>query len=213
MAGTVLAGGWTLAAGPVVVQAQTWTGTTSSDYNTAANWTLPSTVPTGGLTATFTNNAAPTSVNVSATVTPDGFTYTAGAPTYTVTAPSGSASIAFVGAGIVNNSDGAQNLVSSGGGTIQFQNSATAGDATLTTNGGFIQFFDTSSGGTSQIVVNTGGFLVVQKSSGGLSIGSLAGNGGAVAFSSQGGGAATQSLTVGSLNTSATYAGSIQDVS
>src|SRR5262249_31226601 len=76
MAGTVLAGGCTLAAGPAPIQAQTWTGPTS-DYNTAANWT-PNTVPTGGLTATFTNNAAPTSVNVSATVTPGGFTYDAG---------------------------------------------------------------------------------------------------------------------------------------
>ncbi len=212
MAGTVLAGGWTLAAGPVLVQAQTWTGTTSSDYNTATNWTSPSTVPTGGLTATFTNNAAPTSVNVSATVTPGGFTYDAGAPTYTVTAPSIAASIAFVGAGIINNSGNTQNLVSSGGGTIQFEGSATVGNATLTANNGsFIQFFNTSSGGISQIVLNTGGTLAVQKSSGDLSIGSLSGNG-QVLFSNESGGAATQSLTVGSLNTSTTFAGSIQDL-
>ena len=87
---------------PGAAQAQTWTGPTT-DYNTATNWT-PNTIPTGGATAIFTNDAAPTSVNISTTVTPGGFTYNAGAPTYTLTAPSIAASIAFTGAGIVNNS-------------------------------------------------------------------------------------------------------------
>ena len=53
---------------------------------------------------------------------------------------------------------------------------------------------------------------MVQLASGGLSIGSLAGSSGSVLFSSQGGGASTQSLTIGNLNTSTTYGGSISDV-
>jgi autotransporter-associated beta strand protein len=234
-----------------VAHAQTWTGATSSDYNTVANWN-PNTVPSAGTTAIFTNNAAPTSVNISAPVLPDGFTYNPGAPTYTVTVSG--ATLTFFGAGIVNNSGNAQNLIASGAGNIQFANSASAGNATISantagvaaffdtasagtaqitvsdsssgiqflvsssaanatltaTNGASIQFFDTSSGGSSRVVLNSGGILDVITSSGALSIGSLSGNAGRVIFDN-GGGAATQSLTVGSLNTSTTFAGALID--
>ena len=90
---------------------------------------------------------------------------------------------------------------------------STAGNATLTANnGGFIQFFDTSSGGAARVTTNGSGAMVVQLASGGLSIGSLAGSSGSVLFSSQNGGAFTQSLTIGNLNTSTTYGGIISDV-
>jgi len=193
---------------PISARAQTWTGP-GTDYNTAANWT-PNIVPaTPANTATFSGTVAPSSVNISATVTPGGFLFAPGAQSYTVTTASG-AGLAFFGAGIINNSSNAQNLVASNGTAIQFQGASTAGNATLTANNGsFIQFFNTSSGGTAQVTTNGSGAMVVQLGTGGLSIGSLAGSSGSVLFSSQGGGASTQSLTIGNLNTSTTYGGSI----
>ena len=196
---------------PTPARAQTWTGP-GTDYNTAANWT-PNTVPAAPAdTATFSGTVAPSGVNVSATVTAGGFFFAPGAQSYTITTTSG-LGLAFFGAGITNNSSNAQNLVALNGTAIQFQGASTAGNATLTANdGSFIQFLNTSSGGTAQVTTNGSGAMVVQLASGGLSIGSLAGSSGSVLFSSQGGGASTQSLTIGNLNTSTTYGGSISDV-
>jgi autotransporter-associated beta strand protein len=196
---------------PTSARAQTWTGP-GTDYNTAANWT-PNTIPaTLANTGTFSGTVAPSTVNISATVTPGGFLFAPGAQSYTITTTSG-AGLAFLGVGITNNSSNAQNLVASNGTAIQFQGNSTAGNATLTANnGGFIQFFDTSSGGAARVTTNGSGAMVVQLASGGLSIGSLAGSSGSVLFSSQNGGAFTQSLTIGNLNTSTTYGGIISDV-
>ena len=91
---------------PTTARAQTWTGP-GTDYNTAANWT-PNTVPaTPANTATFSGTVAPSTVNVSATVTPDGFFFAPGAQSYTITTTSG-LGLAFFGAGITNNSSNAQ---------------------------------------------------------------------------------------------------------
>jgi autotransporter-associated beta strand protein len=191
---------------PTALYAQTWTGP-GTDYNTATNWST-NTVPIGaGQTATFTNTG-PTSVNLSAGTGLDGFTFNAGAQAYTI--GTSGAFFIFGGAGVTNSSSNVQNFNASGG-VFQFDGSSTAGTSTVYTasNGGEIAFFQTSSGGSAQINLNGAALLGVALSSGGLSIGSLAGTNGDVVFSTLSGGATTQSLTVGSLNTSTTFAGGI----
>jgi autotransporter-associated beta strand protein len=191
---------------PTPLHAQTWTGP-GTDYNTATNWST-TTAPTGaGQIATFTDTG-PTSVNVSANVDLGGFTFNAGAQAYTI--GTSGALVDLLAAGVTNNSSNVQNFNASAG-AFQFAGSSTAGTSTIYTasTGGQIEFFQTSSGGSAQINLSSGALLVVALSSGGLSIGSLAGTGGAVEFSPVSGGATTQSLTVGSLNTSTTFAGAI----
>jgi hypothetical protein len=122
--------------------AQTWQGTTSN-WNTASNWN-PATVPSYGDTATF-GATGRTSVTLSALTQPNAITFSANAPAYTISSTS-NAFLALYGAGITNSSTQVQTLSSSAGGSIQFLNSSSAGNALLTaSNGGFLQFFDTSS--------------------------------------------------------------------
>jgi autotransporter-associated beta strand protein len=196
---------------PTPLHAQTWTGP-GTDYNTATNWST-TTAPTGaGQTATFTDTG-PTSVNVSARVDLGGFTFNAGAQAYTI--GTSGAQVQLSGTGITNSSSNVQNFNTSAG-AFQFSGNATAGTSTIYTasNSGEIEFFNTSSGGNAQINLNGATtVLEVTLSSGGLSIGSLAGTGGYVVFADQEGGATLQSLTVGSLNTSTTFAGTIVDAS
>jgi hypothetical protein len=84
--------------------------------------------------------------------------FTSGAPAYTFTINSGN-SLALNGIGIVDNSGGnAPNF--SVGGTLQFQNAATASDAIITTNsGGLTQFTGNSTGGTAQFTTAAGGVV------------------------------------------------------
>jgi hypothetical protein len=147
---------------PTPLHAQTWTGS-GTDYNTVTNWST-STVPTGaGQTATFTDTG-PTSVNVSASIVPDGFTFNAGAQAYTI--GTSGAGVTFFGAGVTNNSSNAQNFNASAG-AFQFVDSSTAGTSTVYTasNTGEIEFFDTSSGGSAQINLSGGALLGVALSS------------------------------------------------
>jgi fibronectin-binding autotransporter adhesin len=124
----------------------TWIGA-DGVYHTSANWT-PADVPDSvGETAVFANTGA-ISVNITTGVGVGGFTFNAGAPTYTISA-SGGATLAFYGAGIVNNSGVTQNVSISGGGQLQFSNSSSAGDAHL--SGGNILFSDTSTAGSTTI--------------------------------------------------------------
>jgi autotransporter-associated beta strand protein len=185
--------------------AQTWTGSSSNDFGTATNWN-PATVPSHSV-ATF----ASSSINQVSINQPSfsllGFVFAAGAPSYTITITNNG--VAFSGNGIVDNSGTIQNLVASSGGYWQFENSASAGDVTLTVNtGSFIQFFNTSSGATAQIVVNGG--TVADETSGSLSIGSLSGSSGDVLISNVGGGS-SQSLTIGGLNRNTIFGGTITE--
>ncbi len=138
-----------------------WIGKAIREYTNPANWN-PANVPdSAGETATFTNNGAPTAVTINnQTVSLGGFTFDAGAPTYTIRlfTPGGPQSLQFVGAGIVNNSGVAQNLSTGIFNGINFLASSTAGNATITVNtGAHLKFFDTSSGGTARII--NGGFV------------------------------------------------------
>lgn len=185
---------------------QVWVGT-GQDYNTASNWSGPAAVPDTGSTAVFTNNGASTSVVLSVTRSPDGFTFDAGAPSYTIGVASGG-QLNMSGAGIVNNSGNAQNFLIGPGSQIDFVGSSTAGNATITTlSGATLLFSQSSSGGTAQIVNN--GTIGLRSGLGGISIGSLSGSG--IVAATTVGGVPVQTLTVGSLNTSTEYSGTLID--
>jgi len=138
---------------------------TSGDWNTAANWS-PATVPNGPSdVATFavSNTIA---LSLSAATEVGTTSYSAGASAFTTTVP-GTVSLTLSDSGITNNSGVMQNFVAdanpSGGGSITFTNSATAG--VLTTfnvrppvipgrSGGSLTFDDTSSAGESIIITD-----------------------------------------------------------
>ena len=215
---------WTASA-----QAQTWLATPGSgDWNTAANWN-PATVPNSTTADVVFGTSTQNSVSLSSGVAVSTITFN-GTTAYTVDL-NGQLMVVH-GAGFSNTSGLAQNITVSGtldfknsasaggsdiaysiqnGGTgvAQFQNSSTLGAATFTVNSGsIIQMIDTSTGGTARVINN--GTLLMQKSDGVLSIGSLQGSGNVV-FSTLNGGAAAQTLTVGTANTSTSFDGQIND--
>jgi autotransporter-associated beta strand protein len=129
---------------------------TSSDWNTAANWT-PATVPNGPAdTATFQFSNR-TSVSLSANTEVNGIVFNASASAFTITVPgANNLSLTISGVGITNNSGITQNFVVTGSGVIlQFLNSATAGSSTsFTINGYFIYFSNASSAGGGTFILN-----------------------------------------------------------
>ena len=82
--------------------------TATSDYNTATNWsTPPGVAPTApGTSATFANTGQST-VNVSAAVNPDSWTFATNAQSYSIT---GSAVTFNTGAGLVDNANAGQSI-------------------------------------------------------------------------------------------------------
>jgi len=131
----------------------------SGDWNTATNWT-PQTIPNAPSdTATFATSNT-TSVSLSANTEVNGIVFNAGASAFTIIAGP-TLTLTVSGAGIVNNSGIAENFgttadITGTRGTIQFRNSATAGNLTEFTNngppssdseGGITQFFDSTSAG------------------------------------------------------------------
>jgi hypothetical protein len=136
-AGTALAGALALLA-PNASRAQdaTWTGSTSGNWNTNANW-LPASVPTG--TATFDNTGLTQALTITADASINTITLSAGAPAYSYTINPG-VTFSILGAGIVNNSSNAPTFINNG--LLNFFNSSAAGSATLITNGGATTQFD-----------------------------------------------------------------------
>jgi autotransporter-associated beta strand protein len=184
--------------------AQTWTGSSSNDFGTAANWN-PATVPSDSVATFASSSVDQVSINQPNFVLL-GFDFTADAPSYTITITNNG--VAFVGNGIVDNSLINQELVASSGGYWQFQDSASAGDVTLTVNAGtFVQFFNTSTAATATFIMNGG--TVVDETSGSLSIGSLLGSSGNLQFNNFGG--SLQSLTIGGLNRNMIFGGTITE--
>ena len=169
--------------GPCAVQGQTWTSTTSADWNTATNWN-PAAVPNGsGATATFDGSGV-TTVSLSANIEVGSVTFTTAATAPDTVIASPLFTLTINGAGISNASGVAQNLVaavngSAKSGSIDFTNSATAGGATITDqgavakngSGGFTTFLDTSTAGnatfTNQAATasGVGGYTYFQPSS------------------------------------------------
>ncbi|KJC44847.1 hypothetical protein UP09_14480 [Bradyrhizobium sp. LTSP885] len=213
---------------PASAQAQTWLASPGSgDWNTAANWN-PATIPDSLAAAVVFGTSNKSAVSLSNQVAVGSLTFN-GTTAYTVDL--NGQLMTVNAAGVSNTSGHTQNItvngtmdfknsatagggdvaysVQGGGSTAQFQNNSTLGAATFTVNSGtFLQMINSSTGGTARIINN--GTLVMQKSDGVLSVGSLEGSGDVV-FSTQNGGAATQTLTVGTLNTSTSFSGQINN--
>jgi autotransporter-associated beta strand protein len=180
-----------------------WSGTASSNWNTGGNWSggsVPSAGTTAASVATFTNNSAPTSVSINTSATAGTMLFTSTAPAYTFAVNSGN-SLTLSGIGIDDNSSNTQTFcvgsavgigtctVSSGYGTLQFQNAASvannsAGGVVIiaTGNGGLTEFSNNSTGGTAQFSTTAGGVVdfsgsLGANSNGSISAGSIAGAG------------------------------------
>ncbi|HEX2401875.1 MAG TPA: autotransporter-associated beta strand repeat-containing protein, partial [Mycobacterium sp.] len=94
----------------------TWTGTTTSEWTTGTNWNSapPNTVPDN--LATFTNNAAPTSVTISNTTSINTIAFDVLAPAYSFTVQSGAT---FT---VNNSSSSTSNFSVSSGATLAIGN-------------------------------------------------------------------------------------------
>lgn len=127
-----------------IAQDATWVGgTAGNDYSSGANWT-PATTPTGTATfATNTNNNIP--ISLLATVGAWSFTGTS-AYTFTI---GGNSEVSFTGAGI-NVGGGSVNIINN---WALFQNSSTAGSASITNNAQ-TAFLNSSSAGAASIINN-----------------------------------------------------------
>ncbi len=141
----------------------------SGDWNTATNWS-PSTVPNGPSdTATFAFSNT-TAVSLSANTEVNGVVFNAAATnSFTITA-SPMFRLLISGAGIRNLSGITQNFMAGvdalgNRGSIQFANSANAGNSTVFTmdgasvsgaNGGVTRFLDNSTTGNSTFISNGG---------------------------------------------------------
>src|SRR5499427_9274487 len=154
----------------------TWTGP-DTEWTDGTNWSSTPAVPDN--TATFTNNAAPTSVTISDDASINTIQFTAGAPAFNFTTSGRGITFDVNGTGIVNNSafaptftnndnlnfNGASSagnaaITINNGGVLSFNNNSTAANATITTNsGGLTQFNDNSDGGNAAIVNNNGGMV------------------------------------------------------
>ncbi|WFU85700.1 autotransporter domain-containing protein [Bradyrhizobium sp. CIAT3101] len=137
-----------LPATPSHAQDATWLANPGSgDFNTGANWT-PATVPTG--IATFGTSSTTSLTFSQANTTVGGLTFNAGASNYTFTSGQ---NLLFDGAGIVINGGSASIINNTSAGQIGFNNSATAGSASIT-NGGGLYFFGLSTAGSATITNN-----------------------------------------------------------
>ncbi|WP_315722348.1 MULTISPECIES: autotransporter domain-containing protein [unclassified Bradyrhizobium] len=193
----------------VVSVAPGWRATPlNSDWNTAANWTVGS-VPLATDTAQFGASTA-TAIDIRQSTEVAGLTFLSGAPAYTFNVTGnagGAASLLISGAGVDDQSGNRPSFMVSGVsgnlGTLQFENSATAGDAVVTTGAfGVTRFTGSSSGGNAQLVTSSGGTVDISGlTSSGLSVGSIAGAGSYVLGS--------KTLTTGLLNTDTEVSGVI----
>ena len=156
-------------------QDATWlTAPGSPDYNTASNWSTGA-VPSG--TALFGVSTI-TNLSLSADAAADGWTFNAGASNYIFTDTGHH--LQFNGAGIIVNG-GAATILNAG--LIDFNNSSTAGNATIVTNAvGFLAFNATSNAGNATLTINNGGQLDFNNSSSAASSNVTNNNGGILNF-------------------------------
>jgi uncharacterized protein with beta-barrel porin domain len=156
LASTALIAGAGLGLGASAAHAQsaTWAGP-GADWDTTANWS-PTGVPTA--TAIFTG-ATPTSITFSQAATSIGtMQFNAGAPGYTFTFEVGN-TFNVTGAGVNNNSSNAPTFTGTGvtSGTINFENSSTAGNANFQISEGLLSFQNNSNAGSATIANTVGG--------------------------------------------------------
>ncbi|MEA2819129.1 MAG: hypothetical protein QOJ86_1133, partial [Bradyrhizobium sp.] len=132
----------------------------SADYNTPTNWT-PTAAPIGpsGIASFGASNT--TSLTLSTGTTVDTFQFNAGAPAYTFGL--NGHFLEFTGTGILNNSSNAPTI--SAVGLLQFDNTATAGNAIINNTPGSTSFTGFSTAGTATITNSGGGLLSFTDSS------------------------------------------------
>jgi hypothetical protein len=189
---------------------------TNGEWDTASNWT-PATVPNGpNDTATFGVSNI-TDINSTSNdyfnLEVNGIVFNAGASAFTIFAVDNGSfdnSLTISGVGIANNSGITQNfVVNTPGGvlsSIEFTNSATAGDLTVFTIGhdGVILFSGDSTGGTARVEVFGNGSLdICAHNAPEVTVGSIEGDG--LVF------LGANNLTVGSNSLSTMFSGVIQD--
>ena len=142
---------------------------TTSDWNTATNWT-PNGVPNSGSSVAIFGVSNQTSVSIQSADAVDHITFNPGASAFTISVgPQFSSKLTLAGAGIINNSGVTQNFATlnefnQSFGEIDFVGGASAGDGTVFTNeagptggGAKTFFFDTSSAGTASFINQSGG--------------------------------------------------------
>jgi outer membrane autotransporter protein len=161
-----LAAGVALAAAPAIAQDATWQTIPTVpgpafppgafDFNAPANWT-PATVPTG--TASFGATTGP-SISFSAlNTTINTLQFNGGAPAYTLTLVEqcpGSCSVQtlnVIGPGVINNSSNTPTFVLTLFGTLNFQNSSTAGKSNIVMTDGILNFQNSSNAGNAVITM------------------------------------------------------------
>src|SRR3954452_9048444 len=150
----------TLSLGATLAAAQdaTWKpAPVSGDFNNDANWT-PATVPSGIASFGASNT---TSLTLSTGTTVDTFQFNSGAPAYTFDL--NGHFLEFTGSGILNNSSNAPTINALG--LLQFDNTATAGNAIINNTPGSTSFTGFSTAGTATITNSGGGLLSFTDSS------------------------------------------------
>ena len=133
----------------------------TGDFNTAANWT-PAAVPTS---TAFFGTSNQNNVSFSLNTTIGGWTFNAGASSYSFTIPN-LRIVSFNGAGIVVNGGSAtitNNFV------LEFLNTSTAGSASITNNGN-LEFRNASTAGSATITNNAGLFFLNTSTAGSATI-------------------------------------------
>jgi autotransporter-associated beta strand protein len=134
---------------------------TSGDWNTAANWT-PNEVPNGPADIATFGLSHTSDVSISANTEVNGITFTSAATNpYTITAGPG-LTLTISGVGVTNNSEISQNFLTTADasrnvGTIVFSNSATAGSNFIRNDGGSTNFLNGSTAGDAGISNMDGG--------------------------------------------------------
>jgi autotransporter-associated beta strand protein len=148
--------------GAVYADSATWNlNPTNADWNTATNWT-PETVPNSETDVATFGQSNLTDISVLSTEL-DSLIFGADASPYTFTVYNATdvAYLIFWGAGVVNNSPVEQtfiNLTSPFSCTIQFRNSATAGDRVTyycSAAGSGVLFFNSSNAGSATFIVTS----------------------------------------------------------
>ncbi len=133
---------------------------TSGDWNTTANWT-PETVPNNPADVATFGSSNTNAISLSAKTQVDSVVFDANASAFTVSTAADH--LTFFGTGIVNNSGNEQNFVTGlqDGGTINFRNNASAGNAVFTVYGDALQpyvFFHDNAKAGDATFIQKGGF-------------------------------------------------------
>lgn len=158
--------GLLVAAVPAAHAQSTWGGTTNTgDYNTNTEWT-PATAPVAAGQSAIFDAAGPDTINVSAGIAPDSWTFNANAQSFSI----GGANVTFSAGGIINNASAGQfigisNDIAGAGAGVQQSGPSTlilAGNNSYTggtfISAGTVQVSNANSVGTGLVVLNGGAF-------------------------------------------------------